>query len=142
MKLHLSVNKLELAGYTNIDVTKQPIDLGKLDNICSTSECTDIIVDDLLRFIPYEALPGVAQHLISKLRHKGRITIIFTDFNSIIREFNTGNIDEKTLNQLLFLNGSRSCFSSEYLTNALKATQINIVSVSVGKKTIIIAERP
>ena len=142
MKLHLSVNKLELAGYTNIDVTKQPIDLGKLDNICSTSECTDIIVDDLLRFIPYEALPGVVQHISSKLRHKGRITLIFTDFNSIIREFNIGNIDEKTLNKILFLNGAKGCFSSDYLIGILKEIQINIVSISVGEQTIIIAERP
>ena len=85
MKLNLSIAQPELAGYVNVDVTKHSIDLANLDNICESSECTDVIVNDLLKFVSYEQLPLVVKHLTDKLRHHGKITFIFTDVNSIIR---------------------------------------------------------
>lgn len=143
MKLYLSIGQAELAGFTNIDVTKHQIDLGNLDNICETSECTNLIINDLLKFISYEQIPVVITHLVSKLRHKGKITFIFTDLNSIIREYNIDAIDEKLFNQLMFSNGANCCFSYEYIVDIINAEKITLLNVEINKEQVIIsAERP
>jgi len=143
MKLHVSVAQPPLAGFVNIDAAKQPVDLGNVEDFCEASECTQIIINDVLKFMPYDKLPFVVQHLATRLRHRGQITFIFTDVNSIIREFNCGSIDEKMLNQLLFQNGSNSCFSFSYIERILKAVRLNVKEISISKEQVrMIAERP
>lgn len=143
MRLHISVGQPELAGFVNIDVSKQNIDLGKLDNFCEASECTKIVINDVLKFMPYDKMPFIIQHLASRLRHRGTITFIFTDINSIIREYNGATIDEKTLNRLLYDQGARCSFSIDYIERILSAVRLTVTEASISKEQVIItAERP
>ena len=143
MKLHISLGQPDLAGFVNIDVSKQNIDLGKLDNLCEASECTKIIINDVLKFMPYDKIPFVIQHLASRLRHRGTITFIFTDINSMVREYNLATINEKTLNRLLYENGSRSSFSIDYLERIFKAVRLNVKEANISKEQVIMTvERP
>jgi hypothetical protein len=142
MKLHICVGQPSLAGFVNIDAAKHPVDLGKLDNICEAAECTEIIINDILKFMPYEKLPEVIHHISTKLRHKGKATLIFTDVNSVIREYNRGNVSEKTLNELLY-NGARSCFSYEHMLNIIKAVRLTVKEISVSmEQVVLVIERP
>lgn len=142
MKLHICINQPPLAGYVNIDAAKTQVDLGNMDMIAEPAECTEVIVNDVLKFMPYEKIPEVIQHLASKLRHGGKITFIFTDVNSIIREYNRGSVNEKTLNQLLY-GGGRSCFSYDYIKRILKAVRLEIKEIQVSvEQVIMVAERP
>ena len=143
MKLHMSIGQPEIAGYTNVDVTKHPIDMARLDNICEASECTHLIINDLLKLIPYEQLPVVVQHLATRLRHGGELTIIFTDLNSVLREYNRAAVDEKLFNQLMFSHGSRSCFSLYYLQRIIQAVKLEILNIDISKEqTVVILKRP
>ena len=54
MKLQISIGQPPLSGFTNIDVKRHPIDLGNMDQICEPSECTEIIINDVLKLIPYD----------------------------------------------------------------------------------------
>ena len=116
--------------------------MAKLDNICEAAECTNIIIDDLLKFIPYDQISIVIQHLITRLRHHGKITLIFTSFDSIMKKFSIGKIDEQTCNHLLFEGGARSCFSYQYIENMLKELKVNILIINIDERVIINAERP
>jgi len=143
MKLYIMVNQQPLQGYVNIDVSKHPIDLGNLDQVCEDAECTEIVLNDILRFIPYSQIPTVIQHLSKKLRHNGKVTFIFSDLNNIIRKYNKATINEQDLNNLMFSNGGRSCFSYTYLLAIIKAVKIDVKSVDIGdNQVIVIAERP
>lgn len=143
MKLHISVGQPDLAGYINIDVGKHSVDLASLDQICGPSACTDMIINDVLKFIPYEKIVIVLQHLASRLRHNSKLTLIFTDINSIIRSYNNGEVDEKIFNRLMFNQGANSCFSYTYIQRILNAIKLNILSIEISKEqVIIVAERP
>lgn len=143
MKLYIMVNQQPLQGYVNIDVSKHQLDLGNLNQICEDAECTEIVLNDILRFIPYSQLPTVIQHMSKKLRHKGKITFIFSDLNHIIRRYNIASINEQQLNEWLFINGARSCFSQNYLTAIINAVKLNTKSVDIGEDQVIVtAERP
>ena len=143
MKLHFSLGQSNLSGYVNVDVSRHQLDLANLDNICEASECTEIIVNDILKFMSYDKMPEVIQHLTSRLRHGSKITIIITDVNSIIREYSAGKVDEKELNKLLFDQGARSCFSYDYLVRILKSVHLNVLNIDIQREQVVItAERP
>ena len=143
MKLQVSMGQSDLAGYTNIDVLKSPIDLGKLDDVCEEAECTHIILNNVLKFIPYQQIPIVLQHIGSRLRHKGKITLMFHDLNNIVRSYNVAELDETKLNSTMFGQGYRSCFSHNYITHIIQTLKLDIVSININKtQTIINIERP
>lgn len=142
MKLHICVNEAPLAGYVNVDAAKVQVDLGNMDMIAEPAECTEIIVNDVLKFMPHGRILEVIQHLASRLRHGGKITFIFTDVNSIIREYNRGAINEQTLNELLY-NGSRSCCSCDYIKQIIQDVHLKIKEIQISvEQVIMVAERP
>jgi DNA-binding Xre family transcriptional regulator len=143
MKLHIHLNQQELSGFKNINVATENIDLGNLDSICGAAECTEIVIKDILRFMGYEQVSLVINHLASRLRHGGKMTLIFPDINSILRTYNNGEISEKDLNSILFNNGVRSCFSYGYIKKILDALNLNILKINIStQQVIIISERP
>ena len=143
MKLHLHLGQQDLAGYTNVDASQTSIDLANIQSLCDQAECIDLVVNDLLKFMPYEKLPEVVHHMSSRLRHGGKMTLIFTDLNSILREYDRGTVNEKLLNQLMFASGARSCFTHAHILNILRAIKLKVSSVEISKEqVIIIAERP
>jgi hypothetical protein len=142
MKLQISVGQPPLAGFLNIDATTAQVDLGNLEGICEAAECTEILINDVLKFMPYEKLPEVIHHISSRMRHGAKLTLIFTDVNSVIREYNRGAVDEKLLNQLVF-NGARSAFSYDYMVRIIQAVRLELLEVNISKEQVIItAKRP
>jgi len=138
MKLNISFNE-NISGYRNVNILKESVDLGNLDGVCGPSECREIIVS-VLNYIPHNSLENVIRHLESRLRHGGKLVLLFNDVESLIRKYSIGEIDEIELNILLYGAGCKSVFSTNYISNILN---INVSSIKVenGKVTII-AERP
>jgi predicted SAM-dependent methyltransferase len=143
MKIQISAGEPDLAGFLNIDVTKHQIDLGNLDNVCDNSECTEIFINDVLKYIPYEHLPRAIAHITMKLRHGGLMTVVFTDLNTIVREYMRGAIGETMFNKLAYENGANSCCSYGHITTMLKGARLELQEVNVGPEVVIIkAKRP
>lgn len=138
MKIQISVNQPDLAGFLNINVAKYSLDLSNIDNLCEDSECTHILINDVLKFISYDKIPEVIQHLAQKLRHKGILQIIFTDVQSIIREYNRGELDDRTLNELLFSGGAKSSFSYQHIIDVIKNVGLKIKEIDTSREQVII----
>jgi len=141
MKLNIAFNK-ELSGYTNIDISKQPIDLGNLDSVCGPSECTEIILDKVLNYIPFRNIGKALEHICSKMRLRGRMIIIFHDVSSIIRKYFIAEINEEELNLALFGLGYRSAFSYDHITEILPPT-VGVSSITTldGQVTIVLERK-
>ena len=143
MKLNISIGNTELSGYTNIDVATAKIDMGNLAETCGEAECTDIIVDDVMRFMPHQKIPLVIEHIVSRLRHKGTLTFIFPDLNGVVRSYQNAEIDEEKFNQILFGLGTKSCFSYQYIINTVNTLNLQVKSIDISsEQTIITIERP
>ena len=137
MKLNISFNE-QMSGYRNINILNESVNLGKLDDICGPAECIEIVVS-VLNYIPHNSLLDVVKHLESRLRHGGRLIIIFNQLDAIIRKYSMGEIDEEKLNVLLYGAGHKSVFSSEYIVNLLS---IKLTSAKIDdEKVTLIAER-
>lgn len=142
MKLRLHVGQVNYSGYTNIDLKKHMIDLSDLDPVCGESECTEIILEHILNYVPYNNLEKVITHICSRLRHGGKIIIVFNDINSIIRKYNIGELDEESLNSMLYGNGLRNSFSSYYISSLINELGLDKVSIGIKDcKVTLIVER-
>lgn len=138
MKLYIALNEAPLAGFINIDIAKHAIDLANLDNICEASECNTIILNDVLKFVSFNSLGSVVKYIVSKLRLGGSATFIFTDLNSIVREFYAGNISIDQFNELVFGPGARCCFTTKNILDLLSQCNVNVNSVDVSKEQVVV----
>lgn len=75
MKINISIQPEDI-GYHNISPINgdNPFDLQINDN-----ECTEIIADNILDYIPHSQLIPVLTHYVSKMRHGGKIILGGTD---------------------------------------------------------------
>jgi len=144
MKLHFGIDKQPLNGFINIDPTKQRINFGDLNPICEASEAKTIIINEMLNYVDINNIPQVLQSILTRLRHKGVVTIIFTDVHEVGRTIKTGGID--IVNALVFGKGQarkQSLFGMKQVIDILKGTGLNILSKEVSDCTVTIkAQRP
>ena len=108
MKVNIICGGHALTGYTNIDPlgendpNKIATDFGNLDNILHDSEATEILAEDVIKYIPYKNIPGVLHNWIRKLRINGKIIIGGYDIDEIVKSYlnKTCSLDE--INTLLY----------------------------------------
>lgn len=142
MKLYISVGQAPLAGFMNIDVTKHQINLGNLDNFCDDAECTEIILDGVIQFVPYEKIKDVMLHLLKKLRHGGTFKLTFTDINCIIREYTKGGLNYESLNAMLFGRGACSVMSYTLPVQIARENGYKIRTLDLSlEQVVVIIER-
>lgn len=157
MKLNLLYHGDELrSGYVNVDPyaddnspTKVKAELSDLNKVASDAECTDIIAIDVIDHFNSTQVDAVLDHWLSKLRHKGTITVGGTDLSEISESLYVGNINIDEANSLLFGNQGedwefkKSCVDIESLIMVLKAKGLKILKKRTNHyKYIVQAQRP
>lgn len=147
MRLNITVGGFSHAGYTTIDpvfntADRLNIQLNQLDNVVEDSECTDIILDNILHYIKLEQIETLLSHVIRKLRHNGELVINFNDINLLSQKIFRCSIEPEQYNEVLF-NGKQSVFTLQYLEEILKNNNLEITSKEfVSFKGTLKARRP
>lgn len=82
-----------ISGYVNIDphsYDKENItngDVTNLDDIIDNSEATEILAADIIDYLPHEVGIKTIGHWVTKLRHKGKLTVGGSDIYEISKVF-------------------------------------------------------
>ena len=145
MKIYFCVNKQPLNGYNSINVATQKVDFGNLDSVCARAECTEMILDDLLEYIPLQQIPGLLAGLITRIRKNGKLIINSLDVNETIKQYSNGLLSIADLNAIVYGNsGINKCsaFSHTDLHGILVSNGLQIVSIELLTNSFtIIAQR-
>tara|TARA_R110002051_G_C8474075_1_gene460555 strand:- start:34 stop:504 length:471 start_codon:yes stop_codon:yes gene_type:complete len=108
MKINLMWgNGSPLSGYTNIDphsYDKEGVlnsDITDLDDVVENSEATEILVSDVIDYLPKGVVSKAIGHWVSKLRHKGRIVIGGHDIYEISKIISQQGVSAEEISEVL-----------------------------------------
>ena len=135
MKLYITVNKPIPNSYTGIDLATQKIDFNNLDPICERAECTEMILDSVLSHIIINKLPDLLKQLITRLRKGGKIIIIDTEINEVLKKYLNGLLNIYDVNCLLFGNekmNKRGKYSHSDIQQILTNNNLEIISIALN----------
>lgn len=145
MKLNLLFKNNDVrAGYKNIDpypvkivdktVSEEKIlgDIKDIGWICEDEEADEIILNDILSYIPWEDYNKCFNHWFSKLRVGGIITIISPELRLLCKGFALGNMEYVDFCQMVFGNNQpssqkRSQFTVDLARNLLKSNGFKVL---------------
>ena len=113
MRLRFSIKQPVATNCINIDpfpqnVNDEKVSITNIQNyeyissFVHDSQCTEILLDKCLNYIPFKKIVDFLSFVSSKLRKNGKLIIINDDLNSVISMYESGKIDCFDLNQLLF----------------------------------------
>lgn len=100
-------NGSPLSGYTNVDphsYDKEGVinsDITDLNDIVGDSEATEILVADVIDYLPKEIVAKAIGHWVTKLRHKGRIVIGGHDIYEITKIVSQQGISAEEISSVL-----------------------------------------
>jgi hypothetical protein len=148
MKLNITIGGQAKNGYFNIDPTakddeaeKTAIPLDQLDKVVDDSECTEIILENILQYIKQQHIGPLFNNIIKKIRHRGKLILIFDDINVILKHFLRGAINLQELNDILY-NAKQSTHTISSIEGVIKGFNLSILSKELNQtKAIIIAQR-
>lgn len=120
MLLRLSVNRLPMSGYVNVDPAPvienglvhsfdiKPVDFRTMSvfDIAKDSECEEIVCENILEYVRHEDLSNFLQYITQKLRKNGKIYLSGFDNTEICRQYYNDEISEEQFNSILFGNGN------------------------------------
>jgi hypothetical protein len=100
MRFRLAVDDHEIQGFTLISPLKgqNPIKLEGIDD----GECQELIVDNVIEYVPSEQTLAFAKLVMAKLAHGGTATIIGQDLYMVTEAFIRGEIDIISFNKLIY----------------------------------------
>lgn len=146
MKMRMSVGKLPMSGYLNIDpcpkiekdkignFNVKPIDFRAMEffDTAKNAECTEIILDDCLDYFCINAVKSFLGYICGKLRKYGNIHVSGTDVSEISRAFFNGEISEDEFNVFMYGSGKtiwdwkHGCHSMFKIVDILEGCGIKI----------------
>jgi hypothetical protein len=147
-KVRISVGLNQLNGYVNIDPLhgKNP---ENFDEDVLPSECNEIILENILEYIPQEQLPSMMEYWVSKMRHKGKISVKFTNLAAICRKYLYNRLTAAQINELLYGSGQhvwdvrRGNYEAQYIEEILLHMGLVITGKEIsGTDVLLTAERP
>jgi hypothetical protein len=100
-------NGSPLSGYTNVDphsYDKEDVingDITDLNDIVDDSEATEILVADVIDYLPRAMVAKTISHWVTKLRHKGRIVIGGHDIYEITKIMSQQGISAEEISDVL-----------------------------------------
>ncbi len=152
MKLQLSVNKAPLNGYMNLDRSpvdpdSQPAFTGTFLNLSALieeSECTEILADDLLDYIPADEIMASLEYWVKLLRHGGKLIVGGTDLYEVSKAVSNQTLNIKEANEVLHGSGVERInqLSIVDLLELLKSLGLNIITRRInGFKMVVVAVR-
>jgi hypothetical protein len=130
MKIYISENTNKIAGFTRL---KGGTDLAALNEICSDSEATEIIIENILGHLPSREVDTVLENCVAKLRHKGVITVIDVALDEVARLIFNKKINLLNANILLYGNQDNpvdfrmSALTAADLCNTLRSYGLTIL---------------
>jgi hypothetical protein len=159
-KVKVSINKLPRNGFTNIDPCPDipdkyedvfdviHADFRNLDKVIYDSECDEIIIEDIVDFIPEPNLYDHIECWTKKLRHNGQITITGTDLEETIKCYTSGRMGISDINLEIY-GACNSTWSFKgglttlgYVTKVLKGHNLKIRYKNLNdNKFMVIARR-
>lgn len=160
MKLYLGIDITPIAGYTNISPRGGEgiveADFRNLNDIVEPNEAMEILAPDILDTIRRQDLKPFLEHLVSKLRHGGKLTIGGTDLMESCRAIISashvkphGKIDTSVANEILygkqvdFWDYHRSVSSMKELSDILTSFGLKIIKKRTNAlKMVVEAVRP
>lgn len=88
MKVHIHINEQDsLGGYTNICVGQVDNRNAELDKHVDDAEATEIVLNNVLEFVPLTELADFLEQIVGKLRHDGTLIITGTDAYSVSKDY-------------------------------------------------------
>lgn len=148
MLLKLSVNRLPLSGYVNVDPAPlveadkisnfnlKPIDFRIMDvfDVAKDAECEEIIGENVLEYVKSSDVKKFLTYLSQKLRKNGKIYLSGFDNTEICRQYYNDEISEEQYNSIMFGNGDHpwaaknGCHSLTKIVDILSSIGIKILS--------------
>jgi hypothetical protein len=145
MKIYFHVNKQPLNGYNNINLATDVVDFQKLNNLCEPSECTEMILDEVLEYIQYHNIKDFISKLSSRIRLNGNFVIYFYHGDMILNAFENGIINHQQLNNIIFGRGKiskNSIINLDFIEQIIKDINFVIQSIEINNyKVILVAKR-
>lgn len=154
VKVNLLINRPDdvRSGYLNLDPAATPesrdgrvhTDLGILAEV-DAGECQELVAHDILDAFPIDRVDAVLGIWLSKLAHKGRLSLSVPDLREVSRAYLAGGLTAEQAN--LLLHGDhyrRQCsFSIQQLCDVLSSKGYKIVTAKVANfHAILTVERP
>lgn len=88
MKIYVTKDDSKIENFTNIKLENVAQDMQDIiDN-----SCEDIVLNDVVDFVPYDSVVKFLQLVVSKLRTNGRIVITGTELGLVSRGVINGDI--------------------------------------------------
>lgn len=159
MKVRLSIGQKPWSGHLNIDPAPQPdgdkgfdvvpLDPRNIDSVVNDAECNELIIEDIVDYVPRNELKPVLQGWVKKLRHNGILHLCGTDLFEISRLYLTGRVNNDEINLVLYGGRQHSWDQKSGLTNIREVvdllTQLGLqvtLQKLDGIKLVIEAVRP
>lgn len=143
MKIHLITNQEELNGYININALQE--DVSNLDKHVMDTECTELITNNTINYIPQNQITQVLNHWISKLRHGATISISSLDIYQVCRSHYNMSLNTSDVINLIY-GGTPpkiSVLSMKDLSDFLTQRKLKILKKrATNYESVIIARRP
>jgi hypothetical protein len=152
MRLNITVGGEPKNGYYNIDPlasdndgVKVAVPMHELGKVVEDAECTEIIVEDSICYLPHDHVPSILSHWISKLRHRGSLIITDFDAREVVKRYMAGTISLTQFNEIMYGRGTtkKNGLDINLLTTYLKNFNMQIVSKKLDNyRYTVIARRP
>jgi hypothetical protein len=127
-KFRLAVDNQEISGFTLISPFKghNPI---QLNEYIDDGEASEIILENILEYIPSEQILNFFKSLSAKLSHGGTCTIISKDIIILAEAFTRGEISIIDFNKILFGNKTHAW---DFRISTITLADINDICKSLG----------
>ena len=152
MRLNITVGGEAKNGYFNIDPIaekddniKLAIPMHDLGKAVEDAECTEIIVENSICYLPHDHIVNVVAHWVSKLRHKGTLIITDFDIREVVKRYLAGSINLEQFNEIAFGRGhtKKNGIDMNLITKILQHLNMQIVSKKIDySRFTIVARRP
>lgn len=123
MKVNLSLGKMDITGYKNINP------FFNIDDIIDNSAYEIIVQEEVLKSIKNENITEFINLVYSKLRLGGTITFECIDIYQASVMYLNGSINEENLSELI--NNSSGFYTCKIIENELKKINLKIARISI-----------
>lgn len=96
----------------------------EIASLLDDNECDEIVVDNILEFIPFARINEYLSLLVSKLRHGGKLHIHGLDANEVNKAYYGGMITLEQYNNMIFGSKTHAWAFFQSITNIYEITQV------------------
>jgi hypothetical protein len=147
MKINITNHPKRNNGYINV-CPFVGHNLGNFDNLCADNECTEIVADNILQFIPHHEVIELLKYWRKKLRVDGVVKIGGIEARLVNFAFLNGELSLEKFNLLTFGQHNSSwdfhngLYTIDSITNILRQLGLKIVTKQIiGYNFVITARR-